>query len=282
LVNRSHKKLSLSRQCDLLSLHRSGLYYRNIGESSLNLELKKLLEQKHLETPVYGVPRLWQWLRLDKGYSVSKSRVERICRDNNIRAIYPKPNLSKPRERHKKFPYLLGKEKINKKNQVWQTDITYIPMKRGTMYLMAVIDVYSRYVLNWSVSNTMTSNWCCSVLSEAIAKHGSPEILNTDQGSQFTSDEFVNLVVYENNVKLSMDGKGRALDNIFIERLWRTIKYEYIFLNPAEDGEGLRLGIDEYFRWYNTERRHQSLNYNVPSCIYFGSNRLANVPTGNN
>jgi putative transposase len=274
MANKYHKKISIKRQCELLSLHRSGLYYRPVGESSLNIELKEILEQKHLETPVYGVPRLYQWLRLDMGYKVSKNRVERICRENNIKAIYPKPNLSKPRKGHKKFPYLLGKKEITESNEVWQTDITYLPMRRGTMYLVAVIDVYSRYVVSWSVSNTMTSDWCCSVVEEAVYKYGKSEILNTDQGSQFTSDEYVNLVINENNIKLSMNGKGRSLDNIFIERLWRTIKYEHIFLNPAEDGEELRRGIDKYFKWYNSERRQkggQSLGYRTPSEVYFSS-----------
>lgn len=268
MVDRKNKKLSISRQCRLLAIHRSGLYYKPVGESPLNLELMRLMDEKHLERPFFGVPRMWEWLKQDKGYKISKCRIERLFKLMGIRAIYPKPNTSKPGKDHKIFPYLLKNMTIDKVNKVWEIDITYIPMKRGFMYLIAIIDVRSRYVVNWSISNSMEASWCCSVLDEAISKHGKPEIINTDQGSQFTSNQFVELVTDTHKIKLSMDGKGRALDNVYIERLWRSLKYEHVYLNPADDGVELYHGINEYFEWYNTERRHQGIDYEIPREVY--------------
>jgi len=232
------------------------------------MKLKKLIKEKFEKHPFYGVPRMHRWLRTDKGFSVNKKRIERLYKELNLKALEPKKNLSKSVKEHKKYPYLLKDIKINKVGKVWQTDISYIPMRKGFMYLTAVIDVYSRYVLSWSVSNTMSSHWCKSVTQEAVRKYGKPEIINTDQGSQYTSDVFINFLK-ENNIKISQDGKGRALDNVYIERFWRSIKYEDLYLKAYENGTELYRGIKEYIKFYNTERRHQSLDYLTPAEVFF-------------
>ncbi len=249
------------------------MYYTPKPESDLNLELLDLLDKKHINTPFYGVPRLYHWLRHDNGYNINKKRVERLCRIARIQAIGPKPNTSKPNKENKVYPYLLRGLKIEENNQVWATDITYIPMAKGFMYLTAIIDINSRYLVSWSLSNTMTSDWCCSLLKEAVTKHGKPQILNTDQGSQYTSKEFTSLVVDDLKIKLSMDGKGRALDNIFIERFWRSLKQEYIYLNPEENGKDLYKGCKKWIDWYNSQRPHQSLDYQTPEKKYFSLNQ---------
>jgi len=256
----------------LLGIHRSGLYYNPTSESSLNRELTALLLEKHLEKPFYGVPRLHHWLKTSKCYNINKKRVERLCRKAGIQAIVPKPNTSKANKEHIKFPYLLRDLEIERVNQVWETDITYIPMRKGHMYLMAIIDVYSRYIVSWSISNTMDAKWCRSIVQSAVEKHGKPEIINTDQGSQYTSEDFVSLITDDYKIKFSMDGKGRALDNIFIERLWRSLKYEHVYLYPADGGLELYKGCKEWFDFYNTERPHQSLNMNTPEKKYFSFN----------
>ena len=267
-VKKDNKELSVARQCRLLSVNRSSVYYKPKEESLLNLELKRLIMEKYNQCPYYGVPRMLNWLRKDKGYIINKKRVERLYKEMNLRAVMPKRNLSKSVKSHKKYPYLLKDTEINSINQVWQTDITYIPMKKGFMYLTAIIDVYSRMILSWSVSNTMNSNRCKSAVEKAINKYGKPEIVNTDQGSQYTSDEFISYLK-ENGIKISMDGKGRATDNIYIERLWRSIKYEDLYLHFYENGLELYHGIKNYIKFYNTERRHQSLDYSTPAEVFF-------------
>ena len=232
-----------------------------------------LLDEKHLQLPFYGVPRLHHWLREIKGYKVNKKRVERLCRKACIQAVGPIPNTSKANKAHKTFPYLLKNLKIEKSNQVWATDITYIPMRKGHMYLMAIIDIYSRYVVSWSVSNTMDTQCCCSIMEDAVRKHGKPDIINTDQGSQYTSDEFIDLITKKYKIKFSMDGRGRALDNIFIERLWRSLKYEQVYLYPSDGGLELYKGCKIWFDFYNTERPHKSLNMIPPKKKYFSFNR---------
>ncbi len=229
-VDKAHV-LSIVKQSELLSIHRSGLYYKPVGETVLNLELMRLIDQQYMKYPFLGVPRMTAWLRKDKGYKINKKRVERLYRLMGISAIGPKPNTSKRGKGsgHRVYPYLLRSLDITHANQVWATDITYVPIQSGYLYLCAIIDVYSRYVLGWSLSNTMTSAWCKDVLQEAVSQHGKPQILNTDQGSQFTANEFSSWVS-EQDIRLSMDGKGRAIDNIFIERLWRSVKYEQIYL----------------------------------------------------
>lgn len=201
------------------------------------------------------------------GYHVNHKRVRRLYRLMDLRVIYAKKNTSQPNKGHKKYPYLLRGLKIDRPNQVWAFDITWIPMFRGFMYLVAIIDLHSRYVVNWSISNSMDAQWCSEVLEEAIKKHGTPEIFNTDQGSQFTSILFTN-TLKQNGIKISMDGKGRAIDNVFIERLWRSLKYEYVYLNPANGGVELYKGIKKYFDFYNHERIHQNLDYKTPNSVF--------------
>lgn len=268
MVVRSDAKLSATRQCSLLGLHRSGLYYRPRGESELNLMLMRLMDEHYLVHPEKGAVRMHTWLTKDKGIDVNRKRIERLYYDvMGLRAILPGPHTSKRHKDHKVFPYLLRDLEIDQCNQVWATDITYIAMEKGFMYLCAIIDLHSRYVVNWCLSNSMEAEWCKQVYEEAIAMHGKPEILNTDQGSQFTSDVFVKTIL-GSGVKLSMDGKGRATDNAFIERLWRSVKYEKLYLNPARDGVELYGQLEEYFDYYNHERRHQTIHNEIPAERY--------------
>lgn len=268
-------RLSVVRQCELLSIHRSGLYYKAADETPLNLELMRLIDEKHMLHPWLGVPRMTTWLRKDKNIKVNHKRIERLYRLMGIQAIGPKPNTSKPGKGHKVYPYLLKNLKISRPNQVWAMDITYIPIQGGYLYLVAVIDLYSRKVLNWSLSNVMTADWCKTALEAAVEQYGCPDIVNTDQGSQFTSEVFSQYVVEDLKIRLSMDGKGRAIDNIFIERLWRSVKYEHVYLFPATDGLECYKGLREYFEYYNNERRHQSLNDETPNSIYQHTVELA-------
>jgi len=236
LVVKGHPRLSLKEQCKILSIHRSGMYYKPRGESFLNLQLMQAIDKQFTLHPYYGASRMTDYLNMDLGYHVNIKRVRRLYRLMNIRTIYPRPKTTTHRNpEHSVYPYLLKGVKVNRPNQVWQTDITYIPMFKGFMYMAAIIDVYSRKVLNWSISNAMTAQWCKELLEDTIEKFGAPEIHNSDQGSQYTSQVYIN-VLKENKVKISMDSKGRALDNIYIERFWRTIKQEKIYLNPPNGG----------------------------------------------
>ena len=228
----------------------------------------RLMDQHYLDHPFKGARRMHIWLTKDKGYHVSSNRIERLYYQvMGLRAIMPGKHTSRRCKAHKVYPYLLRNLKVNRANQVWATDITYIPMKRGFMYLVAIIDLYSRYVVNWSISNSMDAEWCQQVLEEAIEQHGKPEIINTDQGSQFTSEVFSEYVLNQ-DIRLSMDGKGRATDNAFIERLWRSVKYEKIYLNPPKDGTDLYLKVAEYMDYYNHERRHEGIDDEIPSRLY--------------
>ncbi len=268
LVERDHAELSLVQQCSLLGLHRSGIYYQPRSESSLNEELMRAIDEHYLEHPYKGVPRMHSWLTLDMRYKVSYNRVSRLYYDvMGLRALIPGPHTSKRGKDHAVYPYLLGGLKVTHPNQVWAADITYIPMAKGFMYMVAVIDLYSRMILSWSVSNTMEAEWCKEVVAEAVEKHGKPVIFNTDQGAQFTSDVFTKYILGQ-GIKLSMDGKGRATDNAFIERFWRSLKYEHIYLWPAKDAVELYKGISKYMRWYNNERRHSSLDNQIPREVY--------------
>ena len=258
--------LSISAQCQLLTLTRSGFYYIPSGESEENLAIMRQLDRQYFSTPFYGVLRLTALLIL-AGFKVNKKRVRRLMKLMNWQTIYREPHTTISDKTHYKYPYLLRGLKIERCNQVWAMDITYIPMKTGFMYLTAIIDLHSRYVVQWSLSNTMSAQWCTEVLQEAIKNHGVPEIFNTDQGSQFTSEVFINTLI-DNGIKISMDGKGRALDNIFIERLWRSVKYENIYLNVYENGLSLWKGLEQYFQFYNQERLHQSLDYHTPKQKY--------------
>jgi putative transposase len=271
----SKGQLSMTKQCDLLSVHRSGIYYQPKGESDLNLELMREMDEHYLYHPFKGAKRMHTWLRMDKGYEVSRNRIERLYyKVMGLRAVMPGVHTSRRHKAHKTYPYLLRNLSIDRPNQVWATDITYIPMKKGYMYLVAIIDLYSRYVVNWSVSNTMDAEWCKQTLEEAIQMHGKPEIVNTDQGSQFTSDIFSQYVLKQ-GVRLSMDGKGRAIDNAFIERLWRSVKYEKLYLNPPKDGIDLYLLLTEYFNYYNIERRHTGIEDMKPEQLYYQLNKKA-------
>lgn len=259
-------KMSIRRQCELLSVNRSSLYYTPAEESEADGAIKEELEAQYSQVPFYGGRRLKALLR-QKGYAVNIKRVRRLMRDVGWCTLCPKRKTTHIDERIQKYPYLLRGMSIEQNNQVWELDITYIPMRKGFMYLFAVIDVFSRYVVGWDVSNTMTASWCCSVLSDAIERHGKPDIINSDQGSQFTSSEYIDLLKCK-GIKISMDGRGRALDDIYIERLWRSVKQEYAYLNPCEDGRELWMGLNRYFHFYNGERFHQSLGYKVPENIY--------------
>jgi putative transposase len=258
--------LSITVQCNLLSLHRSSFYYVPVGESEQNLAIMRWLDEQYFSTPFYGVLRLTALLQV-AGYPVSVKRVRRLMKKVNWQTIYREPRTTISNKTHYKYPYLLKGLKIIRRNQVWAMDITYIPMEKGFMYLTAIIDLHSRYVIHWSLSNTMSAEWCTEVLKQAIELHGKPEIFNTDQGSQFTSEVFIK-ELKSNEIKISMDGKGRALDNIFIERLWRSVKYENVYLNVYENGLSLWKGLNDYFSFYNNERLHQSLEYKTPKDVY--------------
>lgn len=269
MVESNHEALSVKKQLDLVSISSSSFYYVPKGESEENRAILRLLDEQYFKTPFYGVLRLTALL-VGLGYKVNRKRVRRLMQILDWKTIYREPKTTIGNKEHKKYPYLLGGLKINRCNQVWATDITYIPMKTGYMYLMAVVDLHSRYVLHWSLSNSMTAEWCAEVLQETLYQYGKPEIFNTDQGSQFTSDVFIKALT-DNEIKISMDGKGRALDNIFVERLWRSVKYEHIYLNVYEDGLSLWKGLDGYFRFYNGERPHQSLAYKSPANCYYAN-----------
>lgn len=266
MVDKHHSSLSIARQCRLLSIHRSGWYYHPCTEREENLTIMRLLDEQYFKTPFYGVRRLSVWLQ-SLGYTVNRKRVKRLMELMGWQTIYRKPHLSKVDREHKVYPYLLKGLNINSSNQVWAMDITYVPMRKGFMYLCAVIDLHTRYVVNWSVSNTMTAEWCSLIIKEAVEQYGSPQIVNTDQGSQFTSNVFIDQLK-QKGIQPSMDGKGRAIDNIFIERLWRTVKYEHLYLKVPEQGVELYEGLNEYFSFYNHQRPHQSLDYKTPAMLY--------------
>lgn len=259
--------MSKRAQCRILGLHRSGTYYENRGESALNLELMRLMDMRYHYHPYEGVPRMHDYLTLDEGYGVSLNRVARLYYDvMGLRAIMPGPHTSKRNKEHQVYPYLLRGLEVVRPNQVWATDITYMPLPRGFMYLTAIIDLYSRYVVHWSVSNTMEAKWCRELLEQGMEKRGVPEIVNTDQGVQYTSKVFTEFIL-SSGCKLSMDGVGRATDNAFIERLWRTVKYENVRFSEYTDGLKLIKGMDAYFPKYNN-RRHSSLEKKRPKGVY--------------
>ncbi len=266
MIEKEHPNLSIARQCELMEIHRSGLYYSPIPESEENLLLMRLIDEQYYKTPFYGVRKVTAWLQ-SLGYNVNRKRVRRLMGIVGWRTIFREMRTTIAAEGHRVYPYLLKDLPIVRANQVWAMDITYIPMKKGFMFLSAIIDLHSRYVVHWSISNTMTAEWCAQVLEDAIRLHGRPTIFNTDQGSQFTSEVFTAMLL-ANGIQISMDGKGRAIDNIFIERLWRSVKYEDIYLNCYEDGLALYKGMEAYFQFYNRERPHQSLDYDTPAMRY--------------
>jgi len=236
-----------------------------MGISKEDLILMKLIDGQYLSTPFYGARRMAVWLN-KRGYRVNRKRVQRLMRIMGLKAIYRRPRTSKPAPGHKIYPYLLGDIKVTRPNQVWAADITYIPMARGFLYLVVIMDWYSRYVLSWRLSNTLDSGFCVDALDEALRK-GRPEIFNTDQGAQFTSEVFT-MLLEQHGVRISMDGKGRYSDNLFIERLWRTVKYEEVYLKAYQDGRDARINLGNYFRFYNAERPHQALGYRTPAEVF--------------
>ena len=270
MIEAEHPEISIRRQCELVGLNRSSYYQQPTGETALNLELMRRIDEQYLKTPFYGIRRMTVSLQ-KAGYAINRKRVVRLMKIMGIQAIFPRKNLSKPGKEHRIYPYLLRGMEIIRPDQVWSADITYLPMAGGFMYLVAIIDWYSRYVLAWQVSNTLDTVFCLAALNQALTQ-GQPLIFNTDQGAQFTSIAFTNRLL-ESNIQISMDGRGRALDNIFIERLWRTVKYEDIYLKNYEHVPALVKGVGDYFHFYNTERPHQSLGYLTPADVYHQATR---------
>ena len=268
-IDSGNPNLSVSRQCELLGLSRSS-YYRSghpASESNENLELMRLIDEEFLKHPFYGSRKMRDYLRR-RGFAVNRKRIQRLMRVMGIESVAPKPNTSKPRREHKIYPYLLRGLSITEPNHVWCSDITYIRMNHGFVYLTAVMDWASRYVLSWEVSVTMDDDFCVNALKSALGRHENPEIFNTDQGSQYTGDAFTG-ALKDKGIRISMDGKGRCMDNIFIERLWRSVKYEKIFLEEFETVKDLIAGLKEYFEFYNFERSHQSFSGQTPAEVYW-------------
>lgn len=262
-----HSRLSIVRQCKLLTVTRSSYYYQATGESTLNLELMRLIDEQHMETPWYGARQMARHLRR-QGYGVGRKRISRLIRVMGLAAIYQKPSTSKPHPQHKIYPYLLRGRTISRPNQVWCADISYIPMRRGFLYLVAIMDWASRKILSWRLSNTMDTDFCVAALKDALASYEKPEIFNTDQGSQFTSEVFTE-TLREADIRISMDGKGRWMDNVMIERLWRSLKYECIYLHAFESGSEVRQGLKHWINYYNTQRPHSSLDDKTPDEAYW-------------
>jgi len=262
-------KLPVTRQCEILDLNRSGIYYKPVPLSDADRELMRQIDEIHLNYPFYGSRNIRNDLWA-KGHNVSRGKVRRLMRRMGIEALYVKPKLSWSNPKHVKYPYLLRDLQITRPNHVWCADITYIPMARGFCYLVAVMDWSSRYVLAWRLSNTLDSSFCVDALEEAIAHYGCPEIFNTDQGSQFTAEVFTD-TLNSNNIAISMDGKGRWMDNVFIERLWKSVKYEDIYLKSYVSMTEAKRGLAEYFKFYNEKRWHHNFDKKTPSMVYFGS-----------
>lgn len=266
MIERNHPEISVRRQCALIGMNRTSLYYQPAGESADNLRLMRLIDVQYIKTPFYGWPRMTAYLR-SQGDAVNHKRVQRLMRLMGLQAIYPKPKTSLSAPENKVYPYLLRGLAITQPNQVWSSDITYIPMQQGFMYLVAVIDWFSRAVLAWQLSNTLDGQFCQTALQQALEQYGTPEIFNTDQGVQFTAQSFTTRLAAA-GVRISMDGRGRFFDNIFIERLWRTVKYEHIYLRDYAVVADLTAGLISYFNFYNHERFHQSLGYRTPMAVF--------------
>ena len=264
-MDRDDPEISVRRQCELLGVNRSGLYYQPRGESEESLLFMRLMDEEYTRRPFYGSRRMKEWL-CSLGYQVGRNRVKRLMQVMGIEAVYPRPRLSQPGEGHKIYPYLLKEVEVTRVNQVWSTDITYIRMANGFVYLAAVMDWYSRYVLSWSLSVTMELDFCVEALQRAL-RRGRPEIFNSDHGSQFTSEKFTG-ELKTRGIKISMDGRGRCFDNIFIERLWRSLKYEEVYLHDYELVPEARAGIGNWFQFYNRQRPHQGLGNRTPAELY--------------
>ncbi|MEP4067749.1 IS3 family transposase [Sulfitobacter sp.] len=267
MIEPDHPQLSVVQQCKLLSISRSSFYYTAKGETAQNLDLMRRIDEQFLETPFFGVRQMTWHLRND-GHLVNEKRIRRLMRLMGLMPIYQKPNTSRPAKGHKTYPYLLKGLRVDRPNQVWCADITYLPMRRGFLYLVAIMDWHTRKVLAWRISNTLEADFCVEALNEAIHKFGPPEIMNTDQGSQFTSFAWTDRL-RRSGVRISMDGKGRYLDNIFIERLWRTLKYECVYLHAWETGSKAKAGIRKWMTFYNNKRPHSALGGRPPAVVYW-------------
>jgi putative transposase len=267
VIEPAHPQISIVRQCDLVGLSRSSYYYSAEGETAENLYFMRLLDEQYTRTPFYGVRRMTVWLR-QQGYMVNPKRVARLLRTLGLEPLYPKPRLSQPHPTHRIYPYLLRGVPITRVNQVWSTDITYIRLQGGFIYLVAVMDWFSRYVLSWALSITMDVTFCLEALEQALGV-ATPDIFNSDQGAQFTSLDFTDRLMAA-GVRISMDGRGRALDNVFVERLWRTVKYEEVYLKDYGTPREALQGLARFFQVYNQQRPHQALGYQTPARVYFG------------
>lgn len=256
----------MRRQCEILGINRSSLYYESVGSDPEELELMRRIDELHLEFPFYGSRNIARELR-SQGLVANRKRVQRLMRVMGIESMAPKPNTSRPAPEHAVYPYLLRGISIDRPNQVWAADITYIPLARGFAYLVAIMDWCSRRVLSWKLSNTLDSTFCVDALDEALRRFGQPEIFNTDQGAQFTAEVFTS-VLLGRGVKISMDGKGRCTDNVFVERLWRSLKYEEVYLNEYDDLVEARAGISHYFKFYNNRRWHRALGHQTPASFF--------------
>jgi putative transposase len=265
---RTRPDLSIRRQCELLGVNRSGLYYEPVGTDPEELAVMRRIDEIHLKWPFYGSRKMAQVLG-QEGSRTNRKATQRLMRLMGLESIAPKPNTSRAAPEHPVYPYLLRNLEISQPDQVWAADITYIPMARGFAYLVAIIDWHSRYVLSWRLSNTMDADFCIEALEEALARFGRPQIFNTDQGAQFTSEAFTGRLRGE-GIAISMDGRGRCIDNVFIERLWRSLKYEEVFLHAYDDLAEARTGIGRYMSYFNKERPHQALGYRTPEAFYRG------------
>lgn len=272
MIEPSHPALSIRTQCALIGLSRASYYYEPCAETAYNLELMRLIDEEYLKHPFYGSRRITIWLK-NLNFEVNRKRVQRLMQKMGIEGLYPKKRTTNLDKNHQKYPYLLRNMAIDRVNQVWGSDITYIPVGNGYLYLVAIMDWYSRYVLAWKLSNNLESNFCIETLKGAL-KNGKPEIFNTDQGCQYTSNGFTG-ILRAHGIQISMDGKGRALDNIYVERLWRSLKYEEVYLKSYENGRYANNALSEYLRFFNEERRHQSLENNTPKEVYYGQKRLS-------
>lgn len=274
LIEPGHEQISIRRQCELVGLNRGSYYYQAASESALNLELMRKIDEQYMKTPFYGWPRMTDYLQ-KQGYAINHKRVQRLMKIMGLQAIYPRPRPKQERHNHKIYPYLLQGVEIVRPHQVWSSDITYIPLQTGFMYLVAIIDWYSRYILAWELSNTLDGHFCQVALQQALTQ-GRPEIFNTDQGVQFTATDFTD-ILEQAHIQISMDGRGRALDNIFIERFWRSLKYEDIYIRDYATVIDLLAGLERYFTFYNLERPHQSLDYCTPTEVHFAQNSVVYV-----
>lgn len=279
MIEVQHQQIPVSKQCAVLGLARSSFYYQEKPQSDLNLTLMNLIDKQYTKTPFYGVPRMTSWLKR-QGFSVNHKRVARLMKNMGLEAVHPKRNTSVPNKQHKVYPYLLRGMAIDCPNHVWCADITYIRMLRGFVYLVAIMDWFSRYVLAWKLSTTMEKEFCLDALNTALAR-SSPVIFNTDQGSQFTTTAFTGQLE-ERGIAVSMDGRGRVFDNIFIERLWRTVKYEEVYLHSYETVTEARTSLSKYFAFYNTERIHSSLGNLTPYEVYFKEQGGSHQPVDSN